>query len=284
MNKFKKTVEVDKLFRQIYDCVKDESYMNFADAFESLKTALTEGVEGSRRGSVITQIVGILEDDKNSKILDFGCGAGQTVIYLRLLGFDAKGVDLGSVDLPNKVAHKLGLGSGVFTQYSGRHSSYVDNSFDLIYSEQVLEHVLDLTAYYSEASRLLKPNGVAYFSFPHRMIPFDTHTRTWFVHYFPKRIQNGLYAVLSRDVAYIRKILNYKTIWTHRKLGLKYFRSFEDLTFQRLSNSARQKLDFYEGNRSIRKLANSLMSTALFGRLLCIILSKFANADIIFRK
>mgnify|MGYP001765045447 CR=1 FL=1 len=70
------------------------------------------------------------------------------------------------------------------------HGPFADDWFDVVISEEVVEHVpTSLVAnYYSEAARVLRPDGVAYYTVPHRLGPYDSHTRTWFVHYLPRML------------------------------------------------------------------------------------------------
>ncbi len=274
----------DNIFIKIVELVSQDSPIELKDLAEQLKAALQRNLYVSRRGLIISRLCKLLKDDRSGKILDFGCGAGQTVIYLRLLGFDAKGVDLGCVDLPNKVASKLGLGVDTFIKYSGHQLPDPNENFRLVFSEQVLEHVMDLPTYYSEAHRVLMPDGIAYFSFPHRLIPYDTHTRTWMIHYFPSSIRYCIYGALSHNITYIKSILNYRTVGTHRKLGLAHFASFQDITAQRLLEGLNQSLASYEGIKSLRRIANAMIRMPVIGGLMCIALSKLANADVIFKK
>src|SRR4051812_27299202 len=77
-------------------------------------------------------------------ILDYGCGTGELVQLLRAAGFDAYGVDIrwpggdyGQID-----ASELGR-SGVLRYYEeGGRLPFDDDTFDLIVSDQVFEHVV----------------------------------------------------------------------------------------------------------------------------------------------
>ena len=45
------------------------------------------------------------------------------------------------------------------TEYDGRHIPLTDNSVDIVFSSNVLEHVPDLSQMHSEVRRVLKPDG-----------------------------------------------------------------------------------------------------------------------------
>ena len=68
--------------------------------------------------------------------------------------------------------------------YNGKKINFNDNSFDYIFSQQVIEHVESnlLESYLSEEKRILKKNGLVFHQIPHRLGPFEGHTKKWFIH------------------------------------------------------------------------------------------------------
>ena len=68
--------------------------------------------------------------------------------------------------------------------------NFNDNSFDYIFSQQVIEHVESnlLESYLSEEKRILKKNGLVFHQIPHRLGPFEGHTKKWFIHWLPKKL------------------------------------------------------------------------------------------------
>ena len=72
-------------------------------------------------------------------------------------------------------------------QYDGKELPLKSNTFDIIFSDQVMEHCYHIDDFYREAARVLKPDGVMQVNFPHRFVPFDSHSRTWFRHWFRPR-------------------------------------------------------------------------------------------------
>lgn len=122
-------------------------------------------------------------------ILDLGCGRGAFVGKLRTLGWRAFGLE---VD-PRFV--KAGaLIEALFTdqfplltvlQPDGR-APFPDGFFDVIISNQVLEHIEDLDTAVAEMGRLLKPGGMMLHYFPPKFRVLEPHYRLPLVHWLPK--------------------------------------------------------------------------------------------------
>lgn len=72
---------------------------------------------------------------KGSKVLDVGCGIGNLVWALRTLGIDAYGVD------PSISANKFCRIPEFCIYKFYKKLPYKDSSFDLVYTNEVLEHI-----------------------------------------------------------------------------------------------------------------------------------------------
>lgn len=59
-----------------------------------------------------------------------------------------------------------------------------DETFDMVISNQVMEHNFFIEEYYREAARVLKSHGYMYLHFPHRWQPYDGHFNLFCVHWF----------------------------------------------------------------------------------------------------
>src|SRR3989344_2450713 len=94
--------------------------------------------------------------DKKYKILEIGCGAGSMTSYLTSLGYNVIGIDM-SNDLLDyaKKNHK----TCNFMKMSGDKLKFKDNSFDVVLSFDVLEHILNLEKHVKEVKRVLKEGG-----------------------------------------------------------------------------------------------------------------------------
>ncbi len=107
------------------------------------------------------------------------------------------------------------------------------NSFDLLLSHEVLEHVRDDRQAVSEMARVLKPGGRLVVFVPNRGYPFETHGIYWwgkyrfgnklFVNYLPRKWRDALAphvrAYSSVDLACLFADLNLQVIEKHILFG-----------------------------------------------------------------
>ena len=98
---------------------------------------------------------------KNVRLLDVGCGFGETLGYHAARGCDVYGVE--ADENIRRVAEKFGfkVHVGLFDD-----SIYEPEFFDYVTMDQVIEHVIDPLSTLRGVSRILKPGGSAIFSTP----------------------------------------------------------------------------------------------------------------------
>jgi 2-polyprenyl-3-methyl-5-hydroxy-6-metoxy-1,4-benzoquinol methylase len=132
-----------------FDQNKDDNY--HASVLSSIKFDL-ERVGCSAQGSM----------------LDLGCGCGTFVKVCRDDGLDAIGVDPGEDLL--EIAKLRNVGNYV-VEAVGESLPFKERSFDVITSNNVLEHVQNPRIVLRESFRVLKPGGILWLSFPDFWIP-----------------------------------------------------------------------------------------------------------------
>ncbi|MBI1288522.1 MAG: methyltransferase domain-containing protein [Flavobacteriales bacterium] len=71
--------------------------------------------------------------------------------------------------------------------------TYADNSFDLAVCLEVIEHVDDSEKLLAECARVLKPGGMAIFTFPSLNFPFTYDPINWLLKPFGKHVPIGAY-------------------------------------------------------------------------------------------
>jgi SAM-dependent methyltransferase len=129
-----------------------------------------------------------------ARILDWGCGRGRAVALLRQEGFEAYGVDTDRAVLHN--GHTLLRGRGLDPERLLRHlddvRTFGDDSFDIVFSEETLEHVADIAALAHETFRLLRPGGLAVHSFPGMRRLVEPHLRMPLVHWLEPGVPRRL--------------------------------------------------------------------------------------------
>lgn len=135
-------------------------------------------------------------------MLDYGCGAARTVELLRQQGYDAYGCDVfyegGSYRADLRREH---IDRGIVRDMPGGVIPFADATFDLVLSNQVLEHVPDLGAALDDVARVLKPGGVFFSLFPDRSTWREGHVGIPFLHWFSKGSRARVwYAALLRGL------------------------------------------------------------------------------------
>jgi len=101
--------------------------------------------------------------DEPFRVLDVGCGTGATVIDLKkIFGRRADVVGVDVLKLQTEIAQQKIVNSGINAEiflYDGEHLPFTDQSFDAIYTSDVLGHVQDVAAWLKELNRVLRPGG-----------------------------------------------------------------------------------------------------------------------------
>jgi 2-polyprenyl-6-hydroxyphenyl methylase / 3-demethylubiquinone-9 3-methyltransferase len=94
------------------------------------------------------------------QVLDIGCGGGLLTEEFARLGCAVVGVDPSVESLA--VARRHAAGQGLAIRYqcaTGEALPFVDESFDIVYCCDVLEHVNDWRQVIAETARVLRPGG-----------------------------------------------------------------------------------------------------------------------------
>ena len=140
---------------------------------------------------------------EDARVLDFGCGAAQTVTELRSKGINAYGCDIfyeGGNLLPNVPTFLLD--SNIIRHMSSNYIPFPDSTFDLVVSNQVFEHVEDLSATLLELRRVLRSNGRILLLFPTSASLIEYHVGLPLVHLIPSQSCRFLLVLLLRLIGF----------------------------------------------------------------------------------
>jgi SAM-dependent methyltransferase len=116
--------------------------------------------------------------------LDYGCGAGEMVALGLAGGLDMWGADVFD-GYYSELANALqpAVRSRVVRIVEQR-ADYPDQYFDLVMSNQVLEHVTDPERVIADVFRLLRPGGLFIAAFPVVDTWYEGHVGLYFAHRF----------------------------------------------------------------------------------------------------
>lgn len=118
-------------------------------------------------------IIGRTLDVTGLRVLDMGCGAGAFVDALCRMGANAQGIEYQR----DKIAewHSCFPGDDRVAWGDAEHLEFEDEIFDVVFMNEVLEHIPNDVAALNEAFRVLKKGGTFFNFTPNRFYPIETH-------------------------------------------------------------------------------------------------------------
>ena len=194
---------------------------------------------------MIKRITAILEKlgialSKDAHMLDFGCGAGRTVYSFRDQGY----MNVVGYDIQNYLELRHPEDRSLFhiAEPGVMRLPFKDESFDLVISDQVLEHVMDQVGLLRELHRIMRPDGCAIHVFPARYSLIEPHIyvplggvlghRWWYYLWALMGVRNEFQGgltpqqVAERNALFLVEKVNYvpnscyEAVWT--KLGYEW--------------------------------------------------------------
>jgi len=108
-------------------------------------------------------------------VLEVGAGIGWQAQALQNRGYDLSAIDL---PLSNSTGNRI----WPVIDYDGHHIPFEENTFDVVYSSNVLEHISRVCEFQKEIHRVLKPDGCVIHFLPSsswRIWTSITHLLKW---------------------------------------------------------------------------------------------------------
>ena len=118
---------------------------------------------------------------------------------------------------------------------------FPDSQFDVVYANQVFEHVRFLDHMLGECARVLKPGGTLIALFPLATYPIEGHSLVPFVHWLPPGSGRARYLRLCLTLGIGRRIPGMGA----RASATEWDERLRDFTFYRFMNEIRGVLDHY---------------------------------------
>jgi ubiquinone/menaquinone biosynthesis C-methylase UbiE len=139
-------------------------------------------------------------------VLDWGCGRGREVLWLRENGYNAYGIDIDSQPISNGIElfKAKGYDDSILRVLSSNgETGFPDNYFNFIFSNQVFEHVRDIDTLAAETRRITVKGGNGFHVYPARKSIVEVHLLMPFIHWFGKNILRkyliACYVVMGKE-------------------------------------------------------------------------------------
>jgi ubiquinone/menaquinone biosynthesis C-methylase UbiE len=185
----------------------------------------------------------LVGDISNKTLLDVGCGWGGVAIEAAREARHVVGIepDLERLGIARRFAQELNLQNLELLDAVGENLPFANDSFDIVISHQVLEHVDTPEKVIAEIYRVLKPGGVFHFSTPNYMSFWEMHYKLVWLPLFPKSLARIYLRAMGRNPAFIGHIKYVNPPLIHRLLHKHGF-TFRDLRHEQVCEQLDRKL------------------------------------------
>ena len=177
-------------------------------------------VEG--RAQKANKVLAVLEDYRGNlsslTALDIGCSTGHTTRVYATRFKTVVGIDIDEPAIQYAARHSP-TPNLQFHVMNSQHITLPSNSFDVVICNHIYEHVPDATTLLNEIHRLLKPNGICYFSAGNRLQLMEPHYRLPFLSVIPKPLAHLYLRAFGRGTYYYETHMTY---WALRRLVSRF--------------------------------------------------------------
>lgn len=125
------------------------------------------------RESRLKKCVKIIKSLQPGRLLDIGCSNGFWASYWTDLGWKCSGVDI------DKEHVEIARQRGIDAKHCDLNSAplpFEDQSFDLIFAGEVIEHLIDTDGFIRELQRCVRPGGFVLITTPN-LVSFENRVR-----------------------------------------------------------------------------------------------------------
>jgi len=172
-----------------FSCLNSEALKTGRDIIYNTMIKATDKPWNSPTTLYIARRLASLSKGRSLSVLDMGCGDGTVLEYLVDYAYDLYGYDLpkNEMALKNRLSPYFGesFKAHIRMAKDDRSIPFEDHTFDVIYANQVFEHIRFLDRMLQECTRVLKPGGVLLTIFPMATCPIEQHIGIPFAHWLP---------------------------------------------------------------------------------------------------
>ena len=167
---------------------------------------------------------------KECDVLDVGVGSGHIAHYLSAVAKSVTGVN---------ICDEREVTTGYrYVEVTGPELPFPDNSFNVVVSNQVIEHMTCQTEHLAEIQRVLKPDGIFYLAMPNKYSVIEPHFKMPFLSWMPRSFANMLTMKLCK-----REWDVYPLDYFTARSMIRGLYSFSDKTIDVIKNPNAYKLD-----------------------------------------
>jgi len=139
---------------------------------------------------------------KESFVLDFGCGEGYGTSMLSHHAINVIGLDI-DTDSVARATKKYKSKNCTFMHYNGEMLPFKNNTFDVITSFQVIEHMKNEQQYLSEIHSYLKSDGLFILTTPNKALRGSGAAKPWNKYHFKEYTSHELSNILKNHFSRI---------------------------------------------------------------------------------
>ena len=186
---------------------------------------------------------------KTDPILELGGGIGLSYAFLKTQGFNVHALEPSDAGYENyysigkKLCQLLEISTESWYPYLGEDVEKTGKKFKLIYSNNVLEHILNLEPTFQALAKVLLPEACMIHNTVNYNIPYEPHFKIPLVPFFPRMTQylkpalkkddlwNGLNFITSGSLRRISRQCNLKISFEKEVLYQTFLRLGTDQEF-----------------------------------------------------
>jgi SAM-dependent methyltransferase len=186
------------------------SYSRFYSRAESktLQRAREQLFQEREMGALVRRLKDLHGPLRGARVLEIGSGSGGRAVAVALEGAEVLGIEPGEAGVvASRVrARRYPDLKADFRVGVGERLPFPDESFDLVFSTEVLQHVQDLERTISETYRVLRRGGHCYHEAPNNLYPWEFHYRVFWIPYLPRPLGRWYARMLRKDPRHLDDI------------------------------------------------------------------------------